>query len=112
MADDSPHKRKRTLDDIGDRDQKKLHLDDFGVGIGELHIDVGEKYLLCGLCKDSHFLSIPRDCWKHYTTVYSSLVDFLKRCLMNRLLTVLLTFSPFRILASNLRRLVRNVQPD
>ncbi|EQL00990.1 hypothetical protein G6O67_002881 [Ophiocordyceps sinensis] len=36
MIDDSPHKRKRPLDDsCGDRDQKKMHL------------DVGELYLLC-----------------------------------------------------------------
>lgn len=50
-TDDSPQKRKRAVDDIGDRDQKKPHLDDFGVGIGELHVDVGEKYLLCKICK-------------------------------------------------------------
>lgn len=80
MADDSPHKRKRTLDDVGDRDQKKLHLDDFGVGIGELHIDVGEKYLLCGLCKDTHFL------------LSRNFKRTMRNALVNSLLTVLLTF--------------------
>ncbi|OAA40363.1 Mediator of RNA polymerase II transcription subunit 19 [Metarhizium rileyi] len=50
MADDSPHgKRKRSLGDVGDsdRDQKKMHLEDGRLGIEDLHLDVGEKYLLC-----------------------------------------------------------------
>lgn len=46
MADESPHKRKRPLDDIGDRDQKKVQYD-FRLGIEDLHLDVGQKYLLC-----------------------------------------------------------------
>lgn len=50
-SDESPHKRKRNIDDVGDRDQKKVHLDDMGLGIGELHLDVGEKYLLCQIRK-------------------------------------------------------------
>lgn len=69
MADDSPQKRKRALDDVGDRDQKKMHLDDFGLGIGELHVDVGEKYLLCQIRKAlslfyltlSRFLDLARE---------------------------------------------------
>ncbi|KAK8929518.1 Mediator of RNA polymerase II transcription subunit 19 [Metarhizium anisopliae] len=49
MSDDSPHKRKRSLGDTGDRDrdQKKMHLGDSRLGIEDLHLDVGEKYLLC-----------------------------------------------------------------
>jgi hypothetical protein len=48
MADESLSKRKRALDDLGDRDHKKLHLDEEGKpGIDDLHRDVGEKYLLC-----------------------------------------------------------------
>ncbi|POR39572.1 Mediator of RNA polymerase II transcription subunit 19 [Tolypocladium paradoxum] len=47
MADESPHKRKRPLDDVGDRDQKKMHLEDRKLGIEDLHLDVGDKYLLC-----------------------------------------------------------------
>jgi hypothetical protein len=47
MADESPNKRKRTLDDLGDRDHKKLHLEESKPGIEDLHRDVGEKYLLC-----------------------------------------------------------------
>ncbi|KAK5993402.1 Mediator of RNA polymerase II transcription subunit 19 [Cladobotryum mycophilum] len=47
MADDSPHKRKRPLDDIGsDRDHKKVYIDDFKLAIEDLHRDVGPKYLL------------------------------------------------------------------
>ncbi|EON97558.1 putative mediator of rna polymerase ii transcription subunit 19 protein [Phaeoacremonium minimum UCRPA7] len=47
--EDSPQKRKRPLDDIGgDREQKKVHTDeDRRLGIENLHLDVGEKYLLC-----------------------------------------------------------------
>ncbi|RDA83360.1 hypothetical protein CP532_3727 [Ophiocordyceps camponoti-leonardi (nom. inval.)] len=49
---DSPHKRKRTLDDAGSgRDRKKMHRDDDDdddrMGIEDLHLDVGRKYLLC-----------------------------------------------------------------
>ncbi|RDA95854.1 hypothetical protein CP533_5104 [Ophiocordyceps camponoti-saundersi (nom. inval.)] len=49
---DSPHKRKRTLDDSGSgRDRKKMHRDDDDdddrMGIEDLHLDVGRKYLLC-----------------------------------------------------------------
>jgi hypothetical protein len=46
---DSPHnKRKRSADDVGDREHKKVHLEDpRRLGIENLHLDVGEKYLLC-----------------------------------------------------------------
>lgn len=51
---DSPHKRKRSIDDIGDhRDQKKMHLEDRRLGIEDLHLDVGDKYLLCQSRKTS-----------------------------------------------------------
>src|SRR4051794_198712 len=36
MADDSPQKRKRALDDLGDRDQKKVPLDDGSLKISDL----------------------------------------------------------------------------
>ncbi|KAK4219342.1 mediator of RNA polymerase II transcription subunit 19 [Rhypophila decipiens] len=48
MGGDSPHnKRKRPVEDIGDREQKKVQLEDRRLGIENLHLDVGEKYLLC-----------------------------------------------------------------
>lgn len=47
MSDESPHKRKRSVDDMGDRDQKKAHLEESKLGIEDLHLDVGKKYLLC-----------------------------------------------------------------
>ncbi|KAG6009948.1 hypothetical protein E4U21_000719 [Claviceps maximensis] len=46
MSDDSLYKRKRPLDDIGDRDHKKVHREGKALGIEDLHLDVGEKYLL------------------------------------------------------------------
>ncbi len=48
MADDeSPQKRKRPVDDLGDREQKKVHIEESRLGIEVLHQNVGEKYLLC-----------------------------------------------------------------
>jgi hypothetical protein len=47
MGEDSPQKRKRTAEDGGEREQKKAHLEDRRLGIENLHMDVGEKYLLC-----------------------------------------------------------------
>ena len=47
MGGDSPHKRKRDVSDIGDRAQKKAHIENRMLGITDLHLDVGEKYLLC-----------------------------------------------------------------
>ena len=52
MTDESPHKRKRPLEDLGGRDQKKVHLEDCKFGIEDLHRDVGQKYLLCQSRKD------------------------------------------------------------
>lgn len=47
MLDDSPHKRKRPLEDVGDdRELKKAHVDDYKLAIEDLHRDVGHKYLL------------------------------------------------------------------
>ncbi|KAG5914508.1 hypothetical protein E4U42_000446 [Claviceps africana] len=46
MSDDSSFKRKRLLDDIGDRHHKKAHREGIALGIEDLHLDVGEKYLL------------------------------------------------------------------
>ncbi|KAF4966932.1 hypothetical protein FSARC_5447 [Fusarium sarcochroum] len=57
MADDSPHKRKRSMDDSGDREQKKVHVEESKLGIEDLHLDVGKKYLLC---HTPHPESLPR----------------------------------------------------
>ncbi|KAL2119207.1 hypothetical protein VTJ04DRAFT_6167 [Mycothermus thermophilus] len=49
MSEDSPqHKRKREIDDMGDRAQKKVQVEDRSRrDLDNLHLDVGEKYLLC-----------------------------------------------------------------
>lgn len=47
LSDDTPQKRKRPVEDAGDREQKKVHIEDRRLGIENLHLDVGEKYLLC-----------------------------------------------------------------
>jgi hypothetical protein len=47
MGDDPSQKRKRSIDDHGERDEKKAHFEGSRLGIEDLHLDVGEKYLLC-----------------------------------------------------------------
>jgi hypothetical protein len=57
MADDFSNKRKRPFDDNGDQEQKKVHLEDpRRLGIENLHLDVGEKYLLCRTRKVPSYL--------------------------------------------------------
>lgn len=62
MAEESPNKRKRSLEDDGDRDAKKVHLGDHRLDIDDLHIDVGEKYLLCQIRKTPLRCSLPLCC--------------------------------------------------
>ncbi|KAI1075847.1 Rox3-domain-containing protein [Whalleya microplaca] len=57
MTDDYSHKRKYPFEDTG-HEQKKVHLEDpRKIGIENLHLDVGEKYLLC---RTPHSGSVPR----------------------------------------------------
>jgi len=55
-VEDPSNKRKRDIEDGGDRDQKKVHLEDSRLRIEDLHLDVGEKYLLCRTRKTPFFL--------------------------------------------------------
>jgi hypothetical protein len=62
VAEGTPHdevsnKRKRDIEDHGDRDQKKVHVENSGLGINieDLHVNVGEKYLLCRTRKAPFF---------------------------------------------------------
>ncbi|KEZ39747.1 hypothetical protein SAPIO_CDS9706 [Scedosporium apiospermum] len=45
--DTTPNKRKRLAEDLGDQATKKVHLGTPPLGIEDIHLDVGEKYLLC-----------------------------------------------------------------
>ncbi|KAI0205066.1 Rox3-domain-containing protein [Astrocystis sublimbata] len=57
MTDISSHKRKFSFDGIGAHTNKKVHLDDpRKIGIQDLHLDVGEKYLFC---RTAHSISSP-----------------------------------------------------
>ncbi|KAI0533052.1 Rox3-domain-containing protein [Xylaria digitata] len=48
MMDVPLNKRKYSFDDNGTRGHKKVHIEDpRKIGISDLHLDVGEKYLLC-----------------------------------------------------------------
>lgn len=60
---DSPNKRKRLADDTGDQEQKKVHLEDpRRLGIQDLHLDVGPKYLLLRTRKASLYSNHTRRC--------------------------------------------------
>ena len=52
--DEPSNKRKRDADDHGNREHKKVHVDDSRISIEDLHLDVGKKNLLCRTCK-THF---------------------------------------------------------
>jgi hypothetical protein len=58
MSEDSPqHKRKREIDDMGDRAHKKVQVEDRSRrDLDNLHLDVGEKYLLCRTRKAPFYL--------------------------------------------------------
>jgi hypothetical protein len=47
QIDEVSNKRKRDIEDNGDREQKKAHVEKSRVSIDDLHLDVGDKYLLC-----------------------------------------------------------------
>jgi hypothetical protein len=55
--DDPSNKRKRDIEDTGDREQKKVHVEHSRLSIEDLHLDVGEKYLLCRTRKAPFFLN-------------------------------------------------------
>ncbi|KAI0525540.1 Rox3-domain-containing protein [Xylaria bambusicola] len=58
MMDVSSNKRKYSFDEIGTHERKKVHVEDPRIiGIQDLHLDVGEKYLLC---RTPHSISSPR----------------------------------------------------
>jgi hypothetical protein len=56
--DDPSNKRKREVADTGLRDQKKVHVEDRKLGIEDLHLDVGKKYLLCRTRKTPFFTTV------------------------------------------------------
>jgi hypothetical protein len=55
-VDEPSNKRKRDLEDHGDREQKKVHVEDSRISIKDLHLDVGQKYLLCRTRKTPFFV--------------------------------------------------------
>jgi hypothetical protein len=54
--EESSSKRKRDLEDHGDREQKKVHVEDSRIRIEDLHLDVGKIYSLCRTRKAPFFL--------------------------------------------------------
>jgi len=68
--DESSNKRKRDPEDHGDREQKKVHVEDSRIGIEDLHLDVGEKYLLCRTRKAPFFLKDLPSCPLGFVYMY------------------------------------------
>ncbi len=62
MTEDSPQKRKRPLEDVGDQEQKKVHIEDSSLDIQNLHLDVGHKYLVCKTRKAPFHSHCPQTC--------------------------------------------------
>ncbi|TVY85273.1 Mediator of RNA polymerase II transcription subunit [Lachnellula suecica] len=67
MHDESSNKRKRDVEDHGDREQKKVHVEDSRLSIDDLHLDVGEKYLLCRTPHPGQSPSLAADLFEMYS---------------------------------------------
>ncbi|TVY56867.1 Mediator of RNA polymerase II transcription subunit 19 [Lachnellula cervina] len=65
--DEPSNKRKRHVEDHGDRDQKKAHVEDSRLSIEDLHLDVGEKYLLCRTPHPGQTPSLSQDLFDRYS---------------------------------------------
>jgi hypothetical protein len=55
QVDGASNKRKRDIEDHGDQEQKKVHVEDSRISIEDLHLNVGKKYLLCRTRKTPFF---------------------------------------------------------
>ncbi|KAE9375009.1 Rox3-domain-containing protein [Stipitochalara longipes BDJ] len=67
VHDEVSNKRKRDVGDTGDRDQKKVHVEDSRASIDDLHLDVGEKYLLCRTPHPARLPDLKQDLYALYT---------------------------------------------
>lgn len=56
-VEEPSNKRKRDIEDNGEREQKKVHVEVSRLSINDLHLDVGEKYKLCRIRKTPFFLA-------------------------------------------------------
>ncbi|RAL60888.1 hypothetical protein DID88_010213 [Monilinia fructigena] len=61
QLEDSSNKRKRDIEDLGGRDQKKVQVEDSRPSINDLHQDVGKKYLLCRTLHKPQSMSIQQN---------------------------------------------------
>lgn len=72
FVSDGPHleepsnKRKRDADDHGNREQKKVHVEDSRISIEDLHLDVGKKYLLCRTSHSIGSVDMTKDLFQSY----------------------------------------------
>jgi len=66
LVEEISNKRKRDLEDHGDREQKKVHVEDSRISINDLHLDVGQKYLLCRTPHPASAVSFSKDLFDCY----------------------------------------------
>ncbi|KAI0023592.1 Rox3-domain-containing protein [Xylariomycetidae sp. FL0641] len=67
MSDESSHKCKYPFEETGDHEQKKVHIEDpRKIGIADLHLDVGEKYLLCSTPYSLPSVNLSEDLYEKY----------------------------------------------
>lgn len=55
--EEASNKRKRDEGDNGDREQKKVHVEEGRISMEDLHLDVGPKYKLCNTRKTPFILN-------------------------------------------------------
>ncbi|KAI9641553.1 hypothetical protein NHQ30_010365 [Ciborinia camelliae] len=66
QSEDLSNKRKRDIEDLGDRDQKKVHVEDSRPSINDLHQEVGKKYLLCRTLHKPEYLNIQQNLYDRF----------------------------------------------
>ncbi|KAA8563687.1 hypothetical protein EYC84_011707 [Monilinia fructicola] len=66
QSEDSSNKRKRDVEDLGGRDQKKVQVEDSRPSINDLHQDVGKKYLLCRTLHKPQSMSVQQNLFDRF----------------------------------------------
>ncbi|ESZ94517.1 hypothetical protein SBOR_5097 [Sclerotinia borealis F-4128] len=66
QSEDLSNKRKRDIEDSGDRDLKKVHVEDRRPSIDDLHQKVGKQYFVCRNYQKSQQMSIQQNLFERF----------------------------------------------
>ncbi|QSZ37873.1 hypothetical protein DSL72_008973 [Monilinia vaccinii-corymbosi] len=66
QSEDPSNKRKRDVEDLGGRNQKKVHVEGSRPSIRDLHQDVGKKYLLCRTLHKPQSMSVQQNLFDRF----------------------------------------------